>query len=327
MIEQMNIFYEFRHPTLWYSKLLAAMLAVTFFTLLAASIIAGYMVYRVVVPVSAMSAIDLTNFPGHPEEMAYALPTGGARTGWFFPGLTSAPTVVLCPGYQISRGEALPLAAAIQDHGYNVFLFDIEGSGSKQYSTLGFSETAELRAAMAAVSRRDDLDRSRFGLWGTDLGGYVALAVAEGDPRVKALAVESVYDHPQDMAAVLINQQGVASLPLLGSFARKGFYWLHYSQRQTPPISANLDRVAGVAKLFLTTAAEPSLALATQQIYRKAPDPKDMVELEHGQYSQLVAEEKRAYENRLVSFFLTYLPLEAAAPAPAPTPAPKKASK
>ena len=86
------------------------------------------------------------------------------------------------------------------------------------YSTLGFRETGELRAAMAAVSRRDDVDRSRFGLWGTDLGGYVALAVAEGDPRVKALAVESVYDHPQDMAAVLIGRQGVASLPLLGSF-------------------------------------------------------------------------------------------------------------
>jgi uncharacterized protein len=308
----MNILYEFRHPTRWYSKLVAAILALTFFTLLAAAIIAGYMVYRVVVPVSADTAIDLTNFPGHPEEIKYSLPGGEARTGWFFPGLTSAPTVVLCPGYQISRGESLPLAAAIQDHGYNVFLFDIEGSGSKQFSTLGFSETGELRAAMAVVSRRDDLDRSRFGLWGIDLGGYVALAVAESDPRVKALAVESVYDHPQDMAAILIDRQGVASLPLLGSFARKGFYWLHYPQRQTPPISANLDRLAGVAKLFLTSAAEPALTQSTQQIFRQAPDPKEIVELLHGQYSGLVDEEKRSYENRLVSFFLTNLPLDAA---------------
>jgi uncharacterized protein len=308
----MNILYEFRHPTRWYSKLVAAILALTFFTLLAAAIIAGYMVYRVVVPVSADTAIDLTNFPGHPEEIKYSLPGGEARTGWFFPGLTSAPTVVLCPGYQISRGESLPLAAAIQDHGYNVFLFDIEGPGSKQFSTLGFSETGELRAAMAVVSRRDDLDRSRFGLWGIDLGGYVALAVAESDPRVKALAVESVYDHPQDMAAILIDRQGVASLPLLGSFARKGFYWLHYPQRQTSPISANLDRLAGVAKLFLTSAAEPALTQSTQQIFRQTPDPKEIVELLHGQYSGLVDEEKRSYENRLVSFFLTNLPLDAA---------------
>ena len=316
----MDILNEFRHPQRWYSKLVAAMLALAFFTLLAAAIISGYMVYRVVAPVGADSPIDMTNFPGHPEELAYSLPTGGARTGWFFPGLTSAPTVVLCPGYQISRDEALPLAAAIQDHGYNVFLFNIEGSGSKQYSTLGYSETKELSAAMAAVSKRDDVDRSRFGLWGTDLGGYAALAVAEGDPRVKALTVESVYDSPQDLAAVLIDRQGVASLPLLDSFARKGFYWLHYSERETPPISANLGSLAGVAKLFLTTDAEPSLARSTQQIFNLTPDPKDLVVLAHGQYSGLVDQEKRAYENQLVSFFLTYMPLDAPAPAPAPTP-------
>src|SRR5271169_164542 len=121
----MDILNEFRHPQQWYSKLVAAMLALAFFTLLAAGIISGYMVYRVVAPVTADAAIDLTNFPGHPEELTYSLPSGGARTGWFFPGLTSAPTVVLCPGYQISRDEALPLAAAIQDHEYNVFLFNI----------------------------------------------------------------------------------------------------------------------------------------------------------------------------------------------------------
>ena len=45
----------------------------TFFTFLAAGIIAGYMVYRVVAPVSADSAIDLTNFPGHPEDICVFL--------------------------------------------------------------------------------------------------------------------------------------------------------------------------------------------------------------------------------------------------------------
>jgi pimeloyl-ACP methyl ester carboxylesterase len=245
------------------------------------------------------------------------LPAGGQRKGWFFPGLTSAPVVVLCTGYQTSRGESLPLAAAIQDHGYNVFVFDIEGSGNKQYSTLGFREAGELRAAMAAVSLRDDVDRSRFGLWGTDLGGYAAMAVAESDARVKAITVESVYDQPQDMANVLIDRQGVASLPLLGSFARKGFYWLNYPARQTLPVSANLSRLAGVAKLFLTTPQEPVLAISTQKIFSQSPDPKDMVAISRGQYSGLVDEEKREYENRLVSFFLTGLPLDAPVPSSA----------
>jgi hypothetical protein len=310
----MNILHEFRHPQRWYSKLIAAALALTFFTLLAAAIVAGYVVYRIAAPVTTESPLDLTNFPGHPEDLAYSLPSGEQRSGWFFPGLTSAPVVLLCPGYQTGRGETLPLAAAIQDHGYNVMVFDIEGGAvGNQYSALGFRETDELRAAMDAVSKRDDVDASRLGLWGTDLGGYVALAVAEGDPRVKALTVESVYDHPWDMAAVLIGRQGVSSLPLLGSFARKGFYWLHYSDRQTPPVSAELGRLAGVSKLFLVTTEQTELAVSTQELFRQAPEPKEIAVLAHGQYAGLVDEEKRDYEDRLVSFFLANLPLDAPA--------------
>jgi pimeloyl-ACP methyl ester carboxylesterase len=310
----MQILSEFRRPTRWYSKLIAALLALSFFTFLAAAIIAGYMVYRIVAPVGPESTIDLTNFPGHPEDVVYSLPSGGERNGWFFPGLTSAPTVVLCPGYQTGRGKSLPLAAALQDHGYNVFLFDFLGSGAgREYSALGFREVGELRAAMAAVSRRGDVDRSRFGLWGTNLGGYAAISVAESDPRVRALSVESVYDHPQDMAAVLVDRQGVASLPLLGNFARKGFFWLHYAERESLPLSANLAPLAGIPKLFLATAGEPALAVLTRELYQLAPEPKEIAELAHGQYADLMDAEKRGYENRLVSFFLLNLPLEAPA--------------
>ena len=326
----MSVLYEFCHPTRWYSKLLAAALALTFFTLLAAGIVAAYLVYQIVAQVSAESAIDLTNFPGHPESISYSLPSGGDRTAWFFPGLTSAPIVVLCPGYQTGRGETLPLAAAIQDHGYNVLVFDIAGDAdAKQYSTLGFREKDELRAALAAISRRDDVDASRIGLWGTDLGGFVALDVAEGDPRVKALTVESVYDHPQDLAGVLIDRQGVTALPLLGDFARKGFYWLHYSERDTPPLSASLDRLAGVSKLFLAVTAAPRLADSTSKLFQLAPEPKEFVELAYWSYVGLVDSEKREYENRLVSYFLTNLPLDApptAAPTAIPTTAPKPTS-
>jgi hypothetical protein len=89
--------------------------------------------------------------------------------------------------------------------------------------------------------------------------------------------------------------------------------------------------LAGVAKLFLTTSEDTSLADSTQEIYRKAPEPKEMVALSHGRYAGLVDDEKRDYENRMVSFFLTNLPLDAPAPpptaaAPTVTPTPTAAS-
>ncbi len=309
----MKISEEIRHPTQWYSKLVAAALALVLFFVFAGAIVAGYVVYRIVAPAPPQSRIDMTNFPGHPEEVTYSLTDGQTRSGWFFPGLKSAPIVVLCPGYQTVRGDFLPLAAAIQEHGYNVFTFDIEGSSGRQYSALGYNEKAELAAGMAAISQRTDVDASRFGLWGTDLGAYVAFSAAENDPRVRALAVESVYNDPQDFAAILVERQGVTKLPLLASFAKKGFSWMYHKDVTAPPLSANVDRLAGIPKLFLSSNEDPKLARSTQDLFRSSPEPKQLEMLAHGEYTSLVDEEKRAYENRLVSFFLLNLPLDAPA--------------
>jgi len=49
------------------------------------------------------------------------------------------------------------------------------------------------------------VDPARFGLWGYNLGAYAALREAEGDKRVRALVLDSVYDLPQQMVKVGVN--------------------------------------------------------------------------------------------------------------------------
>ena len=124
----MALLSEFRYPTRWYSKLIVALLAISFFTFVAAAIISGFVVYNIVTPRSGSQPIDLANFPGHPEEISYSVQASGTRDGWFFPGLKSAPTILLCPGYEEGREELLPLATALQEQGYNVALVDFSGS-------------------------------------------------------------------------------------------------------------------------------------------------------------------------------------------------------
>jgi pimeloyl-ACP methyl ester carboxylesterase len=302
---------ELRHPTRWYSKLLTTLLAVGFFSVLAAAVISGFIVYRILAPAQPADAPDLANFPGHPENVSYNVDGIGPRESWFFPGLKSAPTIVLCPGYRMSRGELLPLATALQDHQYNVFLFDFTGKGwTAGHSTLGFREVAELRAAVSVLARRDDVDASRFGLWGMDMGGYAALALAESDPRVRAVVVESVYDSPRDMARLLVDRDGSAPLPLLEAFAERSFMWVNYSYRGTPPLSARLPRLNGVSTLFLGADDDRELLNSTHQLFLEAPEPKEEDVLERGDYAGMLDEDKRSYENRIVSFFLLHLPAQ-----------------
>ena len=305
----MDFLSEFRDPTRWYSKLFIAALALFFFTTLATAAISGYLVYRITSPAQSHSEIDLRNFPGHPESLSYTVAGEGARDGWFFPGLKSAPTVVLCPAYQSSRGELLTLASALQDHQYNVLVFDFSAQGSSRgHTTLGFQEVSELRAAMDAVANRGDVDPNRFGAWGVNLGAYVALSEAIADPRVRALAVESPYDRPQQMVGVLVNRSGLASIPLVGVMTRWGFGWLNYRYRHAPPLAMNLAKLAGVGQLYLESPDEPALAAYTSDLFRASPPPHELVNLPHGNYAGMLDDEKRNYENRIVSFFLAYLP-------------------
>ncbi|PYU24059.1 MAG: hypothetical protein DMG32_14765 [Acidobacteria bacterium] len=305
----MGLLSEFRYPTRWYSKSIAALLALSFFTFVAAAIISGFLVYNVVTPRSGSQPIDLANFPGHPEQISYSVESAGTREGWFFPGLKSAPTILLCPGYGEGREELLPLATALQEQGYNVTLVQFTGDGPKRIeTTLGYREVQELRAALSALAQRTDVDKSRFGLWGTDMGSYAALSLAESDPRVRAIAIESVYDRPQEMLRILVNRYGISSLPLLPNFAEKAFEWLNHGNVGVPPLAQRLSRLSGVPKLFIEASDSPDLAKITSQLFLAAPEPKEQVTLVRGNYAGMLDEEKRNYENRIASFFLSNLP-------------------
>jgi pimeloyl-ACP methyl ester carboxylesterase len=307
--ERMGFTSEIRTPTTWYTKLAISALALAIFAFLAATAISGYSVYRMITPPHSHSDIDLQHFPGHPVQLNITV-NGGQRDGWFFPGLKTAPTIILCPAYESSRGELLTLASALQDQQYNVLVFDFSGQGSSTgKSTLGFREVSELRAAVDAVAHRGDVDVNRFGLWGVNLGAYTALAEASADSRVRAIAVESPYARPADMVAVQIKRAGLGSLPLVTRLAQTIFGWLNSQFRNVPPLNVRIAKLSGVPQLYMESPDEPLLAASTAELFRVSPPPHEFAVLPHGNYAGMLDEEKRNYENRIVSFFVLNLPL------------------
>jgi pimeloyl-ACP methyl ester carboxylesterase len=305
----MGFISELRHPTTWYTKLAIAILALVIFALLGAASISGYLVYRMESPARSHSDINLQNFPGHPEKLNFTVKGEGPRDGWFFPGLKSAPTIILCPAYESSRGELLTLASALQDQQYNILVFDFSAHGSSGgRSTLGFQEVNELRAAMDAVANRGDVDENRFGLWGVNLGAYVALAEAVNDRRVRAVAAESPYNHPRDMVTLQVSRSGLGSLPMVTRLSKMTFGWMNTQFRNVPPLNTRIGKLAGVSQLYLESPDEPLLAASTSELFRISAPPHELVVLQHGNYAGMLDDEKRNYENRIVSFFLVNLP-------------------
>jgi pimeloyl-ACP methyl ester carboxylesterase len=305
----MSILFELRYPTQWYTKLLTAVLALAFFAVLATSAIAGFLVYRIVKPQRTSTEISMASFPGRPDAVEFEVPGLGKREGWFFPGLRSAPTIVLCHGYGSSRGELLTLESTLQDHQYNVFIFDFAAHGANAgVTTFGFREADEVRAALDALAARDDVDATRFGLWGYNLGAYAALREAETDKRIRALVLDSAYDKPEQMVRVGVEKNGLGGFPLMVRAAQLSFEYLNYPHRNDPPLSAKLNAIASVPTLYIQAVDDPELAETTRQLFLRAPEPREQAIIAHGNFALMNDEDKRAYENRVVAFYLSKLP-------------------
>jgi pimeloyl-ACP methyl ester carboxylesterase len=305
----MQIFFELRYPSRWYTKLLMALLAVVFFAVLATTAIAGFLVYRIVKPQRTSSEINMASFPGRPETVQFEVPGLGIREAWFFPGFRGAPTIVLCHGYESSRGELLTLVSALQDHQYNVFVFDFAAHGANPgITTFGYREADELRTAIDVLAARNDIDATRFGYWGYNLGAYAALREAEGDKRIRALVLDSVYDQPDQMVKVGVERNGLGSFPFMIRSAELSFRYLNYDHRDDPPLSKKLLALTGVPTLFIQALDDPELAAITRQMFLKAPEPREQAIIPHGNFVGMNDDDKRTYENRVVSFFLLRLP-------------------
>jgi uncharacterized protein len=305
----MSIVFELRYPTRWYTKLLTILVALVFFGVLATGAIGGFLLYSIVKPQKSSSEINMDSFPGRPDAVDFTVPGLGSREGWFFPGLRGAPTIVLCHGYGSSRGELLTLISSLQDHQYNAFVFDFAGHGKNSgMTTFGYREADEVRAAIDTLAVRNDVDPARFGLWGYNLGAYAALREAERDRRVRALVLDSVYDQPDEMVKVGVQHSGLAGFPFMVQAAEMSFRLLNLKYRKEPPLSKNITALANVPTLFIEAADDPQMADITRQIFLKAPEPRDQEIIAHGNFVSLNDDDKRAYENRVVSFFLLRLP-------------------
>ena len=70
----------------------------------------------------------------------------------------------------------------------------------------------------------------------------------------------------------------------------------------------NLGKLTGVAQLYLESTDDPPLAAKTSELFSASPAPHELVVLPHGDYAGMLDDEKRTYENRIVSFFLVNLP-------------------
>ena len=108
------------------------------------------------------------------------------------------PVVILAHGFSGTMDRLVPYAERFAASGIAALVFDYRGfgeSGGEPRQVVDLpSQHEDLRAAIAWVRGRDDLDPDRVALWGNSLGGAHVISVAADDPRIVAVVAQIPFN-------------------------------------------------------------------------------------------------------------------------------------
>jgi uncharacterized protein len=177
--------------TLSIPKLIVRVIAVAAFAV-ALILAALYVTQRSLIyfPGSTSPGRDL--LPPEAEVVEFSTADGLHLSGWFLPASgrrdqpgadpTPGPAVLICNGNAGDRSHRLPLAQTLAASGYAVLLFDYRGYAGNAGKPSEEGLRADARAAVGALSARQDVDPERIAYFGESLGAAVAVGLATERP-------------------------------------------------------------------------------------------------------------------------------------------------
>jgi uncharacterized protein len=269
-----------------------------------AGFIAGFMVAMVglayVTTHTGRAVVPANHLGVAYEDVSFTTSDGLELDGWYIPSRNGA-AVIAFPGRKGPQRQARMLAR----HGYGVLLFDRRGEGDSEGdpNSWGWGGDADVKAAIAYLQRRPDVDRQRIGGIGLSVGGEMMLETAAETDELAAVVSEGAgarsFTEEMDYDVSGLNK----ALGVLASGSKTA--GIAVFSNRTPP--ENLKTLAGridPQRVLLIAAPESGHGEELNRGYaRAAGDSATLWEIpESGHVGGLQARPEE-YERRVVGFF------------------------
>ncbi len=270
-----------------------------------AVVVLGVLVYKISYPEKAQETVDPSHYllpsleVGIPTESRMEIP------GWWIPGLKGAPGIILAPGYGMSRSDALSLAAALHENGFNLLTYDQRGNGAnpRGASTLGLLEPGDMLQAVRFLQSRPESNRSRVGIWGVDVGALAALRAAAACTEVRAIVADSAFESIEDFVGYRLAEDFGFENSIVQFGCFEIFRLVHildgsFSNQQLP-LQAISDRMI----LFIKGENRRELGNLTAAIYDKIQPQKEMISFKASRTHLMSGEDLKSYDRQVANFF------------------------
>jgi dipeptidyl aminopeptidase/acylaminoacyl peptidase len=240
------------------------------------------------------------------EEITLATPDGIRLSCW----LIRAPspprgTIMYLHGVSECKIVGLPLAKALHDRGYNVFLYDSRrhGDSGGMYCTYGYYEKHDTVSAIDYLQGRKDLATGKIGLFGASMGAAVAIQVAAIDRRIVAVVAESGFANLRTIFDDY--QRRMIKLPwhyLRNIVIKRSEHMARFKANDVSPLEAVRD--VRVPLFILHGTADDRISYRySEQVFANANEPKQLWLITGARHNDMEDVGGGEYRRRVLSFF------------------------
>jgi uncharacterized protein len=232
------------------------------------------------------------------EEVSFTTDDGLELEGWYVPSENRA-AVIAFPGRKGPQQQARMLVR----HGYGVLLFDRRGEGDSEGdpNALGWDGDRDLRAAIAFLRNRADVDPERIGGIGRSVGGELMLETAAETDALKAVVSEGAGIRSVREATETELAAGWLAVPVWAGITAGTAV---FSNHAPPPNLKNVvERIAPRAVFLIYAKGGQGGEELSQDFYESAGEPKEVWEVPEGGHVGGLDARPRQYERRVIAFF------------------------
>lgn len=239
-------------------RVLTALLPIFLIVALAVVVLTAWLTYTATRPprraylVTPEKFAQLSDRGLKATEESWSNPDGSRARGWLLRGAEGAPGVVLLHHYGADRSWLLNLGVKMNETtNLTVLIPDARGHGQEPLvDSTGFGavEGDEVLAALRFLrglksAQGGQLVGERVGIYGVEMGAYMALVAAREDRSVRALALDSVPAAPDDVLRSAVKSRSGLDYALPQALARGGarvYFAGEYSNAPACELISNL---------------------------------------------------------------------------------------
>lgn len=233
------------------------------------------------------------------QEIALQTEDGVSLSAWYTPPKNEA-VILVAHGYGDKRAE--DFYALFASHGYGVVAWDFRAHGKSggEFSSLGYYETLDVKAALDFALAQPDV--KHVGAWGGSMGAVTMIRATAQYPQIEALIADSPFETLEDEMDLRVPFPMMRSLIEFFAEAQSGA-----DIELVRPVD-DITSISPRPVFIIQGMADGMVPLdSAQRLYDAAGEPRQLWVEDDVPHLNMYAYYKTRYTKRAIKFFDEYL--------------------